>query len=271
MKIRELAISGGGVKGYSYIGALYQLEKRKYLNELNHISCVSIGAFIGGAHLAGYTFDELIDVFFHLNVKDLKDIDLNGFFKTKSMLKGDKYREFVKDVLSKKINPSISLLDLYKKTKIKFTIVTINVTNMQLKYISYETDPELDLYTAIIMSSAIHGVFPPVEYKNCLYIDGGILDNNPINILSRDAWGICESEKQEYAKTENILDYFGSILYIVYNSINRLDTSRNWIKVNCDNVQVISFNITKDEKLKLIQNGIDGVNRIFPRKVKDQN
>ena len=47
--------------------------------------------------------------------------------------------------------------------------------------LSYKTHPQLELYKAISMSSAIPIIFEPIFMDNGCYVDGGYLNNFPLN------------------------------------------------------------------------------------------
>lgn len=270
LNIEELSISGGGVKGYAYIGALYRLEEIGALKNLKKVIGVSIGSLFAVCLVLKLKVKELIDFFFEYDIKKIKDIDLVNFFNRKSLLKGEKYKEFVTNIIEKKVNKDISLNELYDMTGIELVIVVCCINKKNVEYISYKTDPDLSLINLIMMSSAIPGFFPPVQYKNNLYVDGGILDNNPIGKLGTNSYGICQKSRElvEEYNTYSFIDYFGSVLHMIYkniqNNVNKDDP--NLIKVECGNIKVTSFNISKDEKLSLIRYGINSVNEFISQK-----
>ncbi len=274
MKIEELSISGGGVKGYAFLGALYRLEEKKALNDLKRIAGVSIGSLFAAALALGWRPKELLDFLFDYDIKTLKDIDITGLLSRKSLMKGEKFKKFVLMIIEKKVNKDITLVDLYNLTGIELIIAVSCVNDRTVKYMSHKTDPELELVTLIMMSSAIPGFFPPVMYNNKLYVDGGILDNHPIKCLSSDAYGIVQKskEKKESREIMNFIDFGGSLLQMIYTSLQnkvRKDYP-NLIEVEYGNVTITSFNITKDQKLSLIQYGIEAVDSFVNQKVLHQ-
>lgn len=261
--IHELSIGGGGIKGLAFVGALYELEKRKLLNDLKKISGTSIGGFLASCLTIGLKVSHLIDNLFEYDYRTIKDVELKKMFSRKSILKGEKLRQFYRDIISIKEDPYITLKDLYSKTNIELIITVTCLNTQEVEYISHKTDPDLDLFTLICMSSAIPGILPPVSYKNKIYVDGCLLDNLPISHLSNGSWGITsKSRKKEIIDTKemNTINYFSTILKIIHNSQNtELKREYNIIEVDIGNVEVTSFNVTKDEKLKLIKKGIQSV------------
>lgn len=264
--IKELSISGGGVKGFAYIGVLHRLHELGMLKNLKKVIGVSIGSFFAVCLVIGYSPKELIDIFFDYDLKLLKDLDLTSFFTRKSLLKGEKYREFLLHVLSKKINKDMTLKELYSKFPIELVIVVSCVNKKELNYISYNTDPDLKVIDSIMMSSAIPCFFPPVYYKGFYFVDGGVLNNNPIDILGEGGFLIKQkSNTKNTVEINNFFDYIGSVIHMIYKNIKYDDIKefKNVIEVECGDIKVTSFNITKDEKLTLINYGIKAVDNFF--------
>lgn len=263
MEIRELSISGGGVRGYGFFGSLYYLWKHNFLkmDKLRSVACVSIGSWLGAGLCLGYNPLEMGDYFFELDISKIKDIELSRFFQRKSLLKGDNLNKFINDLIKNKTDVDITLKQLYNISGIHLTIVTVCLNNNRVVYLNHIDYPDLELRKALLMSSSIPGVFPPVEYKNRLYIDGGLIDNNPIHILSEDAWGICQDVDQidDEIKINNMFDYTIYIMRTIYNNVNVINKTKKGqtlIKVKIDNtIGVTSFGLSKDEKYCLIQQG----------------
>lgn len=261
MIIRELSISGGGVRGFGFFGALYCLWKKGILvpSELKKIAAVSIGSWLGAGLCLGFTPKEIGDYFFELDLSVIQDLDLSDFFGRKSLMEGKMLKKFIDDFISLKENPTITLRQLFLKSGIHLILTTICLNTNNVIYLDHISYPELELNKAILMSSSIPGVFPPVEYKNQLYIDGGIIDNNPIHLLSDDAWGICQDASDtDECKINNMFDYTKCIIQTVYTNvcIIKNTTKQKIIKIKTDNIPIVSFKINKDVKYGMIKQGI---------------
>lgn len=262
--IHELSISGGGVKGYAYLGVLYQLDTLGLLNNLTKVSGVSIGSLFAVALVIGWKPKDLIDYLFEYDISKVKDIDIKNFFSSKSFLNGTKYKNFIENIIIQKTPKTTTLKELYDKTNIHLTILSACVTDKCIKYINHETDPDLDLITLILMSSSIPGLFPPCSYNGKLYIDGAILDNRPLIVSEQCGLGVCQKSSPENIDNVELKvpEFFGTILYMIYNTLHtQQKQSGNWIEVEYGDIQVTSFNITKDEKLSLIKYGIEATNK----------
>jgi hypothetical protein len=268
IKIEELVIPGGGVKGIAYLGVIYELQKLKLLDNLKTISCVSIGSLIAIILALGYDLHDFVDYIFDYDISLIKDIDFIGFVKRKSLLKGQGFREFITKIL--KFNNSdyskMTLSQLYEKSSIKVIVAVSCVNTMSLEYISYINYPDITLFNLISMSCAIPGILPPIEMDSKYYVDGAVLDNTPINILSKNAWGIRQIHNKNYnVKITNIFDFFSTVIHMKYMSQAEHDPEKynNWISVDTTNITATSFSIDIDVKLTLLHNGKEAVRKKF--------
>ena len=166
----------------------------------------------------------------------------------------------ITDFVSQKAGKEITLLELYKRSKIHLIIVTICLNSGKACYLDHIKYPDLSLIKAIKMSSSLPGIFPPVEHNGKLYIDGALVDNNPIHLLGDGAWGICQSNdpESEIEEIKNMFDYTVYIIRTIYNNVNNVKRKSNQklIKIEID-ISVTSFDISKDTKLELFKNGME--------------
>src|SRR4051794_3332984 len=63
--------SGGGIKGFAYIGAMQVLEEKKY--RFKRVAGTSAGAILACFIAAGYTANEIEEILDELDVKSLLD------------------------------------------------------------------------------------------------------------------------------------------------------------------------------------------------------
>ena len=54
---------------------------------------------------------------------------------------------------------------------------------MTLEILHHTTHPDLTLVKALSMSCAIPLLFKPISYENKYYIDGGTVNNYPLNVM----------------------------------------------------------------------------------------
>ena len=158
-----LVLSGGGARGFAHIGAIEEIENQGY--NISSIAGTSMGALVGGVFAVG-KMDEFKKWAFKLGKQEiLKLIDFS--FSNQGLIKGDRVLKKMKEFI-----PDENIEDL----KIKYTATAFDMA--QNKEIVFR---EGSLYNAIRASISIPTVFTPVISGNLVLVDGGVVNNIPIN------------------------------------------------------------------------------------------
>jgi NTE family protein len=162
MKI-GLVLSGGGMRGMAHIGVIRALEEHGIVP--THIVGSSIGAIVGGLYAYGYNWVEMLTFFRNLQIFDIKKYALNkpGFIDAEKFY--DAFHNYIK-------------VDDFSALKKKLSITATNILNGQLSVFDSG-----ELIKPILASAAFPGIFAPVNINDSYYVDGGVLDNFPINQL----------------------------------------------------------------------------------------
>jgi len=260
-KITELCLAGGGNRGICYIGCIKKLEELDLLR-IKKLAGTSIGAMIGACYLIGYSADEMLKIVIEKQAQDFKDF---SFSEQGAILKGQLYRQWVYNVFAKKVDPDITLLQLFNKTGIEFIMTATCIHSARdefkegINYFSHILTPDLPLITAVNASSAFPFIFPPINYKGHQFIDGGVLDNFPIEYLSSDALGIKVTFRllDGSQSTRNPISYVGKIFELISIRLKDLSPgkSKNILSIDCDDFNIIDFEMSIDDKLTLYKRG----------------
>jgi len=275
-----LILSGGGLKGIQILGALKYLEELEILKNINLYVGTSIGAYISILLIIGYNIDEIYKFSKIFDFKKTVDIKFDNIFTMYSFDDSKNYKIIFNNLLKKKnIDSNITLLDFYKLTKKKIVLCTICINDKKAIYISYENYPELPLITAIQMSTAIPLLFPPVKYNNKLYIDGGIIDNFPINYLIdlnnlnnltgfNNIIGInLYTDYKDMCEVNNIKDYITCILDIVRDFLTKdytIDIYKNIVyNIPSYKQNITNMVINTKEKKKIFKDAYNFMKKEF--------
>lgn len=196
-----VVLSGGGAKGFAHIGALKVLEEAGI--PIDYIAGTSMGAIVGGLYAVGYdalTIDSLVkEQNWRLLLSD--DVDRENL---PAALKENRegyilslpYELKIKERKGKVYLPSgmISGQNIYSL----FQNLTIGYQDdmdfdqLPVPYACVAADSrsgkevvlrEGILSEAMRASMAIPGVFSPVEKDSMLLIDGGIINNFPVDVV----------------------------------------------------------------------------------------
>ena len=187
-----IVLSGGGARGIGHLGVLKALEEFGIVP--THISGTSAGAIAGAFYAAGYKVNEILSILKKGQIFSFSNLLMKrqGLFAMKGF--HDIYLECF---------PTNSFEDL----KIPLYVAATDILKGELVYFSSG-----NLSQALMASSCMPLLFQPVSYNNSLYVDGGVINNFPIEPLM----GQCDiiigsyvnSIKKEVDKVSmnNILD-----------------------------------------------------------------
>jgi NTE family protein len=192
-----LALSGGGARGMAHIGVLKALEELQV--PIDYLAGTSMGSIIGGLYASGMTIEELREAVGNLDWKKLLmyQIDRNqlsyrdkqtqrryfnfefglnesGLTIPSGIISGQDLLLFFKRI-TKNIN-----IDDFAKLPIPFKAVATNIENPNAP--SYLLDKG-DLAMALRASMAVPFAFAPVTVDGHLLVDGGIIDNLPVDVV----------------------------------------------------------------------------------------
>ncbi len=160
-----LALSGGGGRGLGHLGVLEALEELGV--PIDAVVGTSMGSVIAGVHAQGLTGAERRRAVAD-QVKKLLDYTL----PIVSMISGRRI--------------SASIENQFGEWEIGDTWVPYACVSTSLTYSERRTHRRGPLGAAIRASVAIPGVLPPVPADGELLVDGGVLDNLPIGLLTED-------------------------------------------------------------------------------------
>lgn len=163
----SLVLSGGGARGIAHIGVIEELVNAGF--EIFSVSGTSMGALVGGVFALGkmeacknwlITLDKI-------KIFNLVDFTLS----MQGLVKGDKVLNKMKDFV-----PDANIEDL----PIYYTAVAADIINK-----TEVAFTKGSVFEAIRASIAIPTVFTPVRTESGLLVDGGVLNNIPVNHAKR--------------------------------------------------------------------------------------
>jgi len=190
MKNIGLALGGGAVLGAAHVGVLKALLELDI--KIDYISGTSIGAFAASFYAFGKSYEEIEDIALKLKWIDISDLSISKFGLLSNKKLG---RLIVKHLGDKNIEDA----------NIPLSLIATDATNG--KKVILNKGP---LAEAVMASTSIPGIFKPVDIDGKILLDGGIVENVPIDTVkemgSEFVIGVDLNSKNIYNKPDNILD-----------------------------------------------------------------
>ena len=163
MKKIGIVLSGGGARGAAHLGVLKALDELGIT--ISAISGVSAGAVIGALYAAGVSPEKILETLKTQTYFGIKDFlwMKNGLFNLEGLRK--KLAELIPE-------------DNFSGLKIPLFVVATDI--LTGTSVAFSDGP---LFDAILGSASVPVVFQPTSYKEYQLLDGGILNNLPIEPL----------------------------------------------------------------------------------------
>jgi predicted patatin/cPLA2 family phospholipase len=267
-----LILSGGGSAGILYAGVFKALDELHILKNIKTIIGVSAGTLYSFMYLLGYTvkeiekFAETFDGKKLTSIKNLENLSFDKILIEYGLDNGESFKKvFSKIVKQKKINPNITLLEFYKLNKIKFIICVTNIDMLKEEYFSFDSTPNIKVFDAIRATISIPLYFTPHKINDKLYIDGGCMNNFPINhpeININNTIAIMISNPINKSLNNNFINYLLNILksmslgwrYCLTRGFND-----KCIIIDSEVNNIFNFGIDIKERKRLIKLGYDSI------------
>ena len=191
-----LVLSGGGARGAAHIGVLKMLDRLHV--PIDAIAGTSMGAVVGGLYASGLSGQEIEQA--------MASVDWQSAFRDRLRRTelGFRHKEEDRDFLvnlpvglrGKKLVIPEGLVQGEKLTETlrQLTLPVATLTDfdqLPTRFRAVATDLETgaavvigdgDLTTAMRASMSAPGAFAPVEYRGQLLVDGGLVENLPVDV-----------------------------------------------------------------------------------------
>ena len=243
MKKVALALASGGPRGFAYIGAIEELQRRGYT--ITSVAGASAGALVGGIFAAGglQPFKEWLCSLDPVKVMSQVDVSLS----LNSLVKGQKVMETIKERV-----PDVNIEDL----PVPFTAVATDLYTGE--EVIFRSGP---LFEAIRASISIPSMFAPVKWQGRVLVDGGIVNTFPLNRVQRVDGDILVGFNVNEIDADEIHAYLRSRQALAQEADARLEEAKALLKETSKDTVVA--NMRKGRKL--VKEAIDA--RLEDRKI----
>lgn len=193
-----IALSGGGIRGIAHAGVLKALEDNDI--KVDIIGGTSAGSMVASLYAMGYS-PYYIYILFKRYAKDIAGINTtpiltgiqNHIFNKKKKMTGLKDGEIIEKVYNKLA--SRKGITKISEVPMQIVIPSVDITESK-EYIFTNSIPEniedkeqyiedISVGKAVRASSSFPAVFSPCSIGNHAFMDGGALDNIPVNEVKK--------------------------------------------------------------------------------------
>jgi predicted acylesterase/phospholipase RssA len=293
--IKHLVISSGGPAGHMMYSILRTLNIKGVWNmkDIKTIYGSSIGSYIAIILALRYEWEVMddylikrpwekiftssassqassshIDLNEHLSSSSIADAKnkLEHIFKlynTHGLYSLKEFTETLRPALQgKDVSTNITFQEFYDKTGIELHFMVTEMNKFQIVDFSHKTHPTQSLVEACYMSCCYPFGFAPIYRDGCCYLDGGIINDYPVNDCIRDqkcALAEILGVKVIWEKKPTKITEKSSLLQFIYTFFNQINT-----------------NFYENRQTKPIPNEVVCVSKVFSIKdwmnwVKDEN
>lgn len=245
-----LVLGGGAARGFAHIGVIRALEQEKIPIDL--VVGTSVGSLIGAIYAHDRNSFELEWTAFTLEKGDLFDYGLLNAFTGMGAAKGEKLEGFIRE-----------------------KVPVANIEGLAIPFAAVATDLNrgsrvvLDagpVGRAVRASSAIPGVFQPVEHQGKLLVDGGLIDNVPVSVArGKGADIVIAVDIGQQVSNFNVAD----IIDVMLQSVTIMSAENARVKKheadilitpNVGDVGMLDFT----QKKRCMQAGIEATRKALP-------
>ncbi len=245
-----LVLGGGAARGFAHVGVIRVLEQEKI--PIDMIVGTSVGSLIGAIYAYDMNSFELEWTAFSLEKDNILDYGLLSTITGMGPVKGDRLEEFVKN-----------------------KVPVANIENLKLPFAAVATD--LNRGTRVVIdrgpvakavraSSAIPGVFNPVEHQGRLLVDGGVVDNIPSDVAREKGADIIIavdiSENVVNFNITNVVDVMLQAVTIITSENTKYKKKDADVLITPAVGNVGTFDFT--QKKHCMQAGIEAAQKIVP-------
>src|SRR5262245_20468598 len=181
----SLVLSGGGARSFAHIGVLRALEEARI--PIAQVGGTSGGALIAAQVALGWDAEKIRQTMRRYFVE--RGSQLDYVLPVVSLADGKHLRRMLEEIFGER-----RIEDLPRR----FFCVSCNLNRAEL--VVHEAGL---LRKAVSASNSVPGLLPPVAAEGELLVDGGILNNLPVDVMRRYApgqvWAVDVSQKADVA------------------------------------------------------------------------
>lgn len=261
----NLILAGGGTRFSAYIGALYALKEKNI--KIKRIVGVSGGSIISSLYAAGLSLERLKELMLDADIARFKDFSFISILTGMGIYSGARFEKWIdKELGGKKFSDNF-LIDHY--------VVATDIVRARPVIFSKKSFPGLRVSRAVRFSIGIplfyaYKKFPLSRKEYGIMVDGNLATVTLENMFPGDELRTLTlrlaTSKSDIVSTQKRFSKFtypGRLVNILMSSLERErvagDRWRNTIIIFSGDIPATKFDLSKQEKLYLFEQGYNQV------------
>ncbi|MCB9246714.1 MAG: patatin-like phospholipase family protein [Flavobacteriales bacterium] len=205
-----LALGGGAVLGAAHIGVLHAIEELQI--PVGWISGTSIGSLISALFAFGKTASEMESMLMDLSWRDVSELSLSKY----GLLTNSKVKGFLKKHIGSKN---------FEDAFIPLAVVATDITTGDRVVLQ-----QGNVLDAVMASMSIPGVYKPVRIGNQMLVDGGVVENVPVETLKElgadFTIGVDVNTRHKLSKPDNIIQVLANSFHFLISNATKYQASQ---------------------------------------------
>ncbi|MEM7087222.1 MAG: patatin-like phospholipase family protein [Bacteroidota bacterium] len=254
----HLVCSSGGMKCFSYIGALRKLQENDI--EIASVSTCSLGTVIGAMLCAGMDIDTIEQKILNFNFAKLRKT--RGIFPFRfknypfAKLKTPKFDEIMVHLIGEDITLG--------QMKIPISVAAVDLRQRRFLVYSSESHPDMKISEAIQIGTAVPLLYPPYKMGKRILVDAALASESPVWMAASNPGYypivvLKPLDPPDNSYLEDIFTFLPRLFSASARShdfFNMSQTSRAIeVGIPCEGMNYANFKITKDQIENLILEG----------------
>jgi predicted acylesterase/phospholipase RssA len=235
---------------YAFLGRLKSMGTT--LDSVKEVSGSSAGSILALFWAMGMSVDDMIDVSLNVDISEFVKLNIGTFFNKFGFVEIEPIREKLVDICG--CDPT------FRELEKKIYVSAFCLNTSKTEYFSVDTHPDMKVIDAVCMSIAIPMIFASSEYNGNTYIDGGTVEEYPMNPFMdkkpHEVGCVKLVLDDVYKETvDNPKDFLEALIRSTLKNRVSYDEKCIMIPVNVGDAGIFDFNMTYEEKIKLVNIG----------------
>jgi len=235
---------------YAFLGRLKSMEES--LGTVKEISGSSAGSILALFWAIDMSIDDMIEISLNVDLSDFVKLNIGTFFNKFGFVEIEPIRDKLVEICG--CDPT------FRELKKKIYVSAFCLNTSKTEYFSVDTHPDMKVIDAVCMSIAIPLIFASSEYQGKTYVDGGTVEEYPMNpfIGKKPHEVTCVKLVMDdiFKETiDNPKDFLESLIRSTLKNRTNYEEKCVMIPIDVGDAGIFDFNMTYEEKVILMNIG----------------